>query len=104
MPGLVPGIHVLSLRVDAKAWMAGTSPAMTTRLARADSAHSRASGNPGASCSGFWVPAFAGTSGTPLIPRERNTLQVEERYVASPAGRSRPTWALGRGKAAFRSC
>jgi hypothetical protein len=27
MPGLVPGIHVLLLA--AKAWMAGTSPAMT---------------------------------------------------------------------------
>ncbi|MGY2931736.1 hypothetical protein ACVWZK_000596 [Bradyrhizobium sp. GM0.4] len=27
MPGLVPGIHVL--RAAAKAWMAGTSPAMT---------------------------------------------------------------------------
>jgi hypothetical protein len=26
MPGLVPGIHVLA---TAKAWMAGTSPAMT---------------------------------------------------------------------------
>jgi hypothetical protein len=26
MPGLVPGIHVLSA---SKAWMAGTSPAMT---------------------------------------------------------------------------
>ena len=29
MPGLVPGIHVL-LAAD-KAWMAGTSPAMTKR-------------------------------------------------------------------------
>jgi hypothetical protein len=28
MPGLVPGIHVLSL-ASQKAWMAGTSPAMT---------------------------------------------------------------------------
>src|SRR6266436_8143317 len=28
MPGLVPGIHVLSLAVR-KTWMAGTSPAMT---------------------------------------------------------------------------
>ena len=27
MPGLVPGIHVL--RAVGKAWMAGTSPAMT---------------------------------------------------------------------------
>jgi hypothetical protein len=27
MPGLVPGIH--ALLVAAKAWMAGTSPAMT---------------------------------------------------------------------------
>ncbi|HTZ77004.1 MAG TPA: hypothetical protein VMC10_03815 [Stellaceae bacterium] len=29
MPGLVPGIHGLPPR-DGKAWMAGTSPAMTT--------------------------------------------------------------------------
>jgi hypothetical protein len=28
MPGLVPGIHVLSL-VHGRTWMAGTSPAMT---------------------------------------------------------------------------
>jgi hypothetical protein len=28
MPGLVPGIHVL-LVCQSKAWMAGTSPAMT---------------------------------------------------------------------------
>jgi hypothetical protein len=28
MPGLVPGIHVLLL-INKKAWMAGTSPAMT---------------------------------------------------------------------------
>jgi hypothetical protein len=31
MPGLVPGIHVLS-REEKEAWMAGTSPAMTTRM------------------------------------------------------------------------
>jgi hypothetical protein len=30
MPGLVPGIHVFTVPVDGeKAWMAGTSPAMT---------------------------------------------------------------------------
>ena len=30
MPGLVPGIHVFnSLKFGSKAWMAGTSPAMT---------------------------------------------------------------------------
>jgi hypothetical protein len=29
MPGLVPGIHVLTASATAKAWMAGTSPAMT---------------------------------------------------------------------------
>jgi len=29
MPGLVPGIHVFSEVSVAKAWMAGTSPAMT---------------------------------------------------------------------------
>jgi hypothetical protein len=28
MPGLVPGIHVLTVS-PAKTWMAGTSPAMT---------------------------------------------------------------------------
>jgi hypothetical protein len=28
MPGLVPGIHVFSF-ANRKAWMAGTSPAMT---------------------------------------------------------------------------
>jgi hypothetical protein len=31
MPGLVPGIHVFKIRVISKTWMAGTSPAMTTR-------------------------------------------------------------------------
>jgi hypothetical protein len=30
MPGLVPGIHVF--RAAAKAWMAGTSPAMTEQV------------------------------------------------------------------------
>jgi len=33
MPGLVPGIHVFvsdTMVPDAKTWMAGTSPAMTT--------------------------------------------------------------------------
>jgi hypothetical protein len=29
MPGLVPGIHVFKARPQKKAWMAGTSPAMT---------------------------------------------------------------------------
>jgi hypothetical protein len=29
MPGLVPGIHVL-IAAERKAWMAGTSPAMTS--------------------------------------------------------------------------
>jgi hypothetical protein len=29
MPGLVPGIHVFNALVVKKAWMAGTSPAMT---------------------------------------------------------------------------
>jgi hypothetical protein len=29
MPGLVPGIHVLTASARAKTWMAGTSPAMT---------------------------------------------------------------------------
>jgi hypothetical protein len=29
MPGLVPGIHVLTDEQNQKAWMAGTSPAMT---------------------------------------------------------------------------
>jgi urease accessory protein len=29
MPGLVPGIHVFTMVQHAKAWMAGTSPAMT---------------------------------------------------------------------------
>ena len=28
MPGLVPGIHVLAIS-ESKAWMAGSSPAMT---------------------------------------------------------------------------
>jgi intracellular septation protein len=31
MPGLVPGIHVYNCCERAKAWMAGTSPAMTKR-------------------------------------------------------------------------
>jgi hypothetical protein len=29
MPGLVPGIHVFKTANEKKAWMAGTSPAMT---------------------------------------------------------------------------
>jgi hypothetical protein len=29
MPGLVPGIHDLTLIAAEKTWMAGTSPAMT---------------------------------------------------------------------------
>jgi hypothetical protein len=29
MPGLVPGIHVFATDKKSKAWMAGTSPAMT---------------------------------------------------------------------------
>jgi hypothetical protein len=29
MPGLVPGIHVLTFRIAPRTWMAGTSPAMT---------------------------------------------------------------------------
>jgi hypothetical protein len=33
MPGLVPGIHVLS-SLSKKTWMAGTSPAMTKRVLR----------------------------------------------------------------------
>jgi hypothetical protein len=34
MPGFVPGIHVfLSLLRQEKAWMAGTSPAMTAYFA-----------------------------------------------------------------------
>jgi hypothetical protein len=32
MPGLVPGIHVLLTRSRRKAWMAGTSPAMTIEV------------------------------------------------------------------------
>src|SRR5690242_6845622 len=31
MPGLVPGIHVLTKVLQSKPWMAGTSPAMTNR-------------------------------------------------------------------------
>jgi hypothetical protein len=33
MPGLVPGIHVFAIGTAAKTWMAGTSPAMTLRMA-----------------------------------------------------------------------
>jgi thiazole synthase len=35
MPGLVPGIHVLSA-VERKTWMAGTSPAMTKQRAETE--------------------------------------------------------------------
>jgi hypothetical protein len=31
MPGLVPGIHVLTSIAARKTWMAGTSPAMTKK-------------------------------------------------------------------------
>jgi hypothetical protein len=34
MPGLVPGIHVFAALMKEKTWMAGTSPAMTLKLAR----------------------------------------------------------------------
>jgi len=34
MPGLVPGIHVLTEVAARKAWMAGTSPAMTKERER----------------------------------------------------------------------
>jgi hypothetical protein len=30
IPGLVPGIHASLAKKGSKAWMAGTSPAMTT--------------------------------------------------------------------------
>ena len=30
MPGHVPGIHVFTPLIEAKTWMAGSSPAMTT--------------------------------------------------------------------------
>jgi len=33
MPGLVPGIHVLQRTPREKAWMAGSSPAMTELIA-----------------------------------------------------------------------
>jgi hypothetical protein len=32
MPGLVPGIHVLTVLPREKTWMAGTSPAMTGKF------------------------------------------------------------------------
>jgi hypothetical protein len=32
MPGLVPGIHVFTSATKEKAWMAGTSPAMTRKV------------------------------------------------------------------------
>jgi hypothetical protein len=32
MPGLVPGIHVVTTRQKRKTWMAGSSPAMTEEL------------------------------------------------------------------------
>jgi hypothetical protein len=36
MPGLVPGIHVFAAAGEEKAWIAGTSPAMTAeRFVRA---------------------------------------------------------------------
>jgi hypothetical protein len=31
MPGFMPGIHVFPVLISSKTWMAGTSPAMTTR-------------------------------------------------------------------------
>jgi hypothetical protein len=34
MPGLVPGIHVLTVQRQKKTWMAGTSPAMTSFVER----------------------------------------------------------------------
>jgi hypothetical protein len=32
MPALVAGIHVFTMGVKPKTWMAGTSPAMTARM------------------------------------------------------------------------
>jgi hypothetical protein len=40
MPGLVPGIHVL-LECILKAWMAGTSPAMTAERVLKRNDHER---------------------------------------------------------------
>jgi hypothetical protein len=34
MPGLVPGIHVLTEAAAAKPWMAGSNPAMTINAFR----------------------------------------------------------------------
>jgi hypothetical protein len=36
MPGLVPGIHVLTVLHQEKTWMAGTSPAMTEKKRTVD--------------------------------------------------------------------
>jgi hypothetical protein len=36
MPGLVPGIHVFNAPQQKKAWMAGTSPAMTKERPQRD--------------------------------------------------------------------
>jgi hypothetical protein len=41
MPGLVPGIHVLTVLRQRKTWMAGTSPAMTEKYTRGSSKPSR---------------------------------------------------------------
>jgi len=38
MPGLVPGIHVFPV-VQAKSWMAGTSPAMTANYSLSGAFH-----------------------------------------------------------------
>jgi len=41
MPGLVPGIHELPQVQAPKAWMAGTSPAMTNTFSITSNGHPR---------------------------------------------------------------
>jgi len=77
MPGLVPGIHVF---LCVKAWMAGSSPAMTTKDLFVIPAKS---GDPviaGASrnhdCRGVLGPRLRGDDGLLLLPHSPSTALV----------------------------
>jgi UDP-N-acetylglucosamine--N-acetylmuramyl-(pentapeptide) pyrophosphoryl-undecaprenol N-acetylglucosamine transferase len=66
MPGLVPSIHVLASR---KAWMAGTSPAMTDKMRQADS---MARSNP-------LILLCAGGTGGHLFPAQAAAIALKQR-------------------------
>jgi hypothetical protein len=90
MPGPVPGIHVFTTLQQAKTWMAGTSPAMTTEM------HTRSLHRHARPCAGhpcLYDPAtsktwMAGTS--PAVTTEMHTRSLH-RHARPCAGHPRLT-------------